>query len=150
MMMQDNWCQRWDEEKPYSIIKEALLERLSSAKPDVLRSLKSIKLNGRRPYNVLTDIRGYCTRLHIESEDFQKELLIEAMPDHIKLVLLPLKDTLSLDQIAQTADSLLSSLQVQQQIQPVKTVHTSDISELRKELNEKTEALSDQLNALSV
>lgn len=145
---------RPDEDQPYTVIKEALLERLSAPNPDILRSLKNVTLNGRRPYSVLTDIRSYCTRLNIQSEDFQKELLIEAMPNHIKLVLLPLKSTISLDNLAHTADSLLSSIKTEL---PTQSVHRDEvsnsstaISNLRQEMIEMTDKLSEQINALNI
>ena len=153
-------------DNPYTVLVAAMLERLSAPEPDIIKALKTTKLGDRRPYTLLTEIRNYCKRLNVTSEEFQRALFLDALPENVRSILEPMKNSLDCDQISQTADRLIAS-QKQNLISTVEsttptglsfpitndTTHKSHhvtISELRQEMKDEIAGLTEQVKAMSL
>ena len=96
-------------DRPYSKVIEAIRMRLTPSKTDTFAALKNIKLEGRRPFAVVAEIKEKSRRLNITSEDVLRETFLNSLPENVRGIMIPQAYSLSLDELAQTADNLISN-----------------------------------------
>ena len=127
---------------PYTTFMEALRKRLSPAQSTTFSSLSNVKLNGRRAYEALREVRERCRLLNVQSDEFMREAFLNAMPASIWSVLRPLSKTQTLDELADTADNILSSTAKDRSLEVCQIASTSckcdqwksDIDEIKDQI----------------
>ena len=95
-------------ELPYDQLVNAIRVRYRPSTSYNFEVIRNAKLDGRRPYELLSELKENFRHLDSTSENMLRESFIRAMPDTIKNVLIAAAKYTSMDGLVEIADNMLS------------------------------------------
>lgn len=133
-------------DRPYDELVDAIRARFRPSPSSNFEVIRNVKLDGRRPYELLADLKANFRHLDSDSGSMLREAFIRAMPESIKNVLIAAAKYTPIEGLVEIADNMLT----QHRGVPVNTIDLPSSSAVAQESRSSnaTESIQQQIDDL--